>query len=68
MTLRRLLVDLYERGISYHVGEGGRLRYSAPNGLTDELRTAMREHKTDLLFIADGTPIYGKGCAPWERV
>lgn len=61
-TLSHLVAELYRRGVSYWPAPDGRLHLEAPAGaLTEALRTAIREHREDLLFLCDGTPITGRG-------
>ena len=66
MTFHALICELYRRGVTYREADG-RLRVTAPSGLPDELRSAMREHKADLLFLCSGgITVYGKGQGPAE--
>src|SRR2546430_1953113 len=50
-TVQELAADLSRRGVMLWA-DGDELRVRAPkNALTDELRTALRENKTELLTI-----------------
>lgn len=56
MTAIALLAELRLRGVDLTV-EGGHLRYRAPKGvLTPDLRTAMAEHKVELLTLLTRGP------------
>jgi len=68
MTPWALYLSLYRAGVSYWQTPDGKLGYKAPNGLTPELRTAMRDHKADLLFLCSGgMTVYSKGQEAAER-
>jgi hypothetical protein len=57
-----LVAELYRRGVSYWPTPDGRLHLEAPVGvLTGELRAAVEEHRDNLLFLSDRTPIMGRG-------
>lgn len=53
MNAAELLSELERRGVALEAA-GDRLRFDAPRGaLTPELRTAMAEHKAELLGLLD---------------
>jgi len=67
MTHRALYLALYRAGVTYSQTPAGTLRYRAANGLSAELRAAMKAQKADLLALcAGGVTVYGKGQAPAE--
>ena len=62
MTFAHLVAELHRRGVSYWTTSGGRLHLEAPRGaLSGPLRAAIREHRDDLLFLCQGTPVLGRG-------
>ena len=67
MTPRALYLALHRAGVTYWQTPEGKIGYRAPNGLTPELRAAMREQKADLLFLTShGMTVYGRGHEPAE--
>ena len=65
MTPRALYLALFRAGVSYWETSRGTLGYRAPNGLSAGLKTAMKTHKDDLLFLcSDGVTVYGQGQRP----
>ncbi|PYS35577.1 MAG: hypothetical protein DMF75_03205 [Acidobacteria bacterium] len=52
MTAQNLLSQLREKGVELRTSDGDRLVIDAPKGtITDELRDALKTHKTELLQI-----------------
>ncbi len=67
MTPRALYLALYRAHVTYWETPTGKLGYRAPNGLTDDLRATMREHKGELLILCSGgVTIYGRGQEPTD--
>ena len=67
MTPRQLYLSLYRAGVTYWQTPEGKIGYRTPNGLTPELRTAMRAQKDDLLFMTShGMTVYGRDQEPAE--
>ena len=52
MTAQNLLSQLREKGVELKTSDGDRLVIDAPKGtITDELRDALKTHKSELLQI-----------------
>jgi len=67
MTPRALYLALFRAGVTYRATDAGTLRYRADNGLSSELRAAMKAQKADLLALCSGgVTVYGKGQEPAE--
>jgi len=70
MTPRVLYLALYRAGVTYWQTPSGTLAYRAANGLSTDLRAAMKAQKADLLALcAGGVTVYGKGQEPakWKE-
>ncbi len=67
MTPRALYLALYRAGVTYWQTPAGTLRYRAANGLSAELRAAMKAQKADVLALCSaGVTVYGRRQEPAE--
>ena len=67
MTPRQIYLALFRAGVTYWETPAGTLAYRASNGLSTDLRAAMKAQKDDLLALCSGgVTVYGKGQEPAE--